>query len=140
MAYNKKYLVKVGSYEVPLKFIQYNSYVAEWATNDLDSFRNAEGELVRNALARKTMKVEWNIPPMYDSEVEEFLSNLRSQLSSKENSAMVEAFIPYEGTYKTDKCYLTSNVNIQIRAIYNNRVEYEPIRIALIGYSTSSAL
>ncbi len=140
MAYSG-YLVKLGSdYVVPSKYIAYNSYKVEWSVNDLDSYRDANGELHRNALQRRTLKIEWEIPAMYDSDIKTFMSAIRTRFTNNnEKKLNITAYIPELDAYKTEACYLTSDVNFSIRYADEDKILYDPTRIAFIGYTTSSA-
>ena len=135
------YLVKVGSYTVPLKYIKYETFQAVWSVVDFDSYRDANGELHRDAVSdRRTMKVEWETPDLSNSELETLMTNIKAQfISAKAKSCNVTAWMPEEGAYKTDKCYLTSDVNFTIRYADSTKLRYDPVRLAFIGYNTSSA-
>lgn len=135
------YLVKVGSYTVPLKYIKYETFQAVWSVVDFDSYRDANGELHRDAVSnRRTMKVEWETPDLSNSELETLMTNIKAQFTSaKAKSCNVTAWMPEEGAYKTDKCYLTSDVNFTIRYADATKLRYDPVRLAFIGYNTSSA-
>lgn len=134
------YLVKVGDYTVPFKFIRPKSFKAVWSTNDLESYRDADGELHRQALSRKTLKVEWNIPAMSSDEVEEFLAGIQDEYTNDdEKCALVTAWMPEIGAYVTDKCYLASSITFTIASANETSLEYEETRVAFIGYSTSTA-
>ena len=140
MAYSG-YLVKVGTYTIPFKYIKADTYSCVWSVNDVDSYRDANGELHRNTvLARRTMKVEWETPDLSDSEIQTLLTAIKNQFTSATaKSATVTAYMPEEGVYKTDKCYLTSDVNFSIRYADANGIRYNPVRFAFIGYTTSTA-
>lgn len=141
MAYNG-YLVKVGTYTIPFKFIKYETFQAVWEVVDFDSYRDADGELHRDAVSeRRIMKVEWETPDMSDSEIRTLISNIQSQfISDVAKSCNVTAYMPEEGEYKTDKCYLTSDVNFSIRYADANGIRYNPVRFAFIGYGTDQQL
>ena len=135
------YLVKVGTYTVPLKYIKADTYQCVWSVVDFDSYRDAEGELHRDAVsARRIMKVEWETPDMSDEDLATLLTAIQNQYSSATaKSATVTAWMPEEMAYKTDKCYLTSDVNFTIRYADAAGLRYDPVRFAFIGYGTSSA-
>ena len=63
MAY-RGYLVKVGDYIIPNSIIQANSYKPSLKGQDLDSYRDLDGKLHREALANFAPKVEFNTRPM----------------------------------------------------------------------------
>jgi len=145
--YNRSngYLVKLGSggsaYTIPLKYIKADTYKCVWSVTDVDSYRDANGELHRDGvLDRRIMKVEFETPDLDDVDLQKLLSGIKgAYISAVAKSCNVTAYMPEEGAYKTDKCYLTSDVNIQIRYADNGKLRYDPIRFAFIGYGTSSA-
>ena len=63
MAY-KGYLLKIGDWEFPLKYIRAETYVALRSGQDLDSYRDADGNLHRTALDNFLYKIEFETPPM----------------------------------------------------------------------------
>lgn len=169
------YLVKVGSYTVPLKYIKYETFQAVWSTTDFDSYRDANGTLHRDSVRpNKVLKVEWETPDLSGEEFEDLMSHIRAQYLTSDavggaplfngkaaKSCVVEAWMPEEGTYKQDTCYLTSDVNFTIRMAEEDKtylnqpskyppntphvtttpftIRYDPVRFAFIGYSKPSA-
>ena len=86
------------------------------------------------------MKVEFETPDMSDSEIDTLMTAIRNQfISAKAKSCQVTAYMPEENAYKTDTCYLTSDVNFSIRYADANGIRFNPVRLAFIGYNTSSA-
>ena len=148
MAYGG-YLIKIGSNlssldnsnnAIPFKYIKADTYSVVWSTTDVDSFRNANGELVRNTvLPNKVMKIEFETPDMSDSEYEELMSMIRSRYTdSIEKCLYVRAWVPEMNAYKMDKCYVP-DINVSIRFANGSGIRYNPVRIAFIGYSTTVA-
>ena len=151
--YQKGYLVKVGDYTIPFRFIKAETYQCVWEVVEFDSYRDADGTLHRDSVApNRVMKVEWETPDLSNVEFETLMSYIRSQyLSSdavngkeifkgtKAKSCYVTAWMPEEGKYKTDTCYLTSDVNFTIRYADENGIRYSPVRFSFIGYSKPSA-
>ena len=140
MAYSG-YLIKIGTYTVPFKYIKAESYSCVWSVVDFDSYRDANGELHRDAVSdRRTMKVEWETPDLSDSDFTTLMTAIKNQfISAVAKSCTVTAYMPEEDAYKTDKCYLTSDVNFTIRYADANGLRYNPVRFAFIGYNTSTA-
>ena len=128
------YLIQVGNYQIPNKFIKYDSWQSTYETQDFDSYRDANGDLHRNALASRKMKVEFNTPYMYKSDFDTLMSGIRGQfLSSVEQSANVTAYIDELGDYVTQKCYLV-NVNPKVAQNSPYGIIYQPCRICFIAY------
>lgn len=144
MAYGG-YLIKLGTgnsaYEIPLSCIKADTYTCVWSVVDFDSYRDANGQLHRDAVSdRRIMKVEFETPDMSDTELSSLLSSIKSKFSdSKSKTVKVTAWMPEEGAYKSDTCYLTSDVNISIRFANSSMIRYNPVRLAFIGYGTSNA-
>lgn len=135
MAYNN-YLIKLNNYVIPEKFIQYGSYQVTFSTQDLDSYRDANGVLHRNALAHKVAKVEFNTPYINSKDFNTIMSLIRAEYSSaiekKINS--VSVYIPETNSYETNAMYVP-DVSVQIeKKNADGTFTYQPIRFAFIGY------
>ena len=141
MAYSG-YLVKVGSYTIPFKYIKYETFQADWSVVDFDSYRDGYGELHRDAVSdRRILKVEFETPDISDTDFDTLMSNIRAQFTdATSKSCVVTAWMPEEGAYKSDTCYLTSDVNVTIRYADANGLRYDPVRLAFIGYGTENAV
>lgn len=144
MAYSG-YLIKLGTgnsaYTIPFRFIKAESYSCVWSVVDFDSYRDANGELHRDAVSdRRVMKVEFETPDISDADLQTLLTAIKGQYSTAVSKSLtVTAYMPEEGAYKTDTCYLTSDVNFSIRYADSNGIRYNPVRFAFIGYGTSTA-
>ena len=81
MSYNG-FLIKVGDYEISMKrFIAAESYQVTRNVQDLDSYRDADGVLHRNALQHAPIKVEFNTPALLtNTDIAEFMGNLKSRV------------------------------------------------------------
>lgn len=81
MAYGG-YLVKVGNYVIPMTFIKADSYKISHKIQDLDSYRDANGLLHRNALSHVPDKLEFECVPMLtNTEMNAVVSAIRGQFS-----------------------------------------------------------
>lgn len=135
MAYNG-YLLKVGNYVIdPKKYIAAESYQVTRNVQDLDSYRDANGVLHRNALAHAPIKVEFTTPAMMTNrEVAEFMGNIRSQTTNEiERKYTVEVYVPELDDYVTDDMYMP-DPQFTIYGSYDNHLTYKATRIAFIGY------
>lgn len=138
MAYSG-YLVRVGSYEIPLKYIQATTYKITRNTQDIDSYNDANGVLHRNALAYVCDKLEFTTPYLWNNDLETLLSNMRSNYTSRiERKASVRVYCPEFDEYTTQDMYF-SNPEINIYRIddAHNKVLYAPVRICFIGYGVT---
>ena len=133
MAFND-YLIQVGSYQIPNKFIKYDSWSSTYETQDYDSYRDENGLLHRNALADREMKVEFNTPYIYKSDFDTLMAGIRGQfITAKEQDANVTAYIDEIADYVTQRCYLV-NVNPKVAQNSPNGIIYQPTRICFIAY------
>ena len=133
MAFND-YLIQVGSYQIPNKFIKYDSWSSTYETQDYDSYRDENGLLHRNALASRKMKVEFNTPYIYKSDFDTLMAGIRGQfITAKEQDANVTAYIDEIADYVTQRCYLV-NVNPKVAQNSPNGIIYQPTRICFIAY------
>lgn len=139
MAYSG-YLIKVGTggsaYTIPLKYMRYETYQVTYYTQDLDSYRDADGVLHRNALQSRIGKIEFNTPIINNSDFETLMSNIRSQYSDpNEKRASVTFYVPEINDYVTQPMYIPDVVT-KIRNVNENTntISYTETRIAFIGY------
>lgn len=135
MSYNG-YLIKVGDYEISMKrFIAAESYQVTKNVQDLDSYRDANGVLHRNALEHAPIKVEFTTPAMLtNTEVAELMSSLKSQIVNEiERKYNVTVYVPELDDYVTQEMYMP-DPQFQIYGTYDNKVTYKPTRFAFIGY------
>lgn len=135
MGYNG-YLIKVGSYIIPgNKYIKANSYSAYLNLQDLDSYRDADGVLHRNALAHQPIKVEFETPAMLsNADFADLMSNIRSQFSNTaERKASVTVYVPETNSYVTQDMYMP-DIKPTIFTTHDGVIRYNAIRLAFIGY------
>lgn len=141
------YLIKVGSYTIPSKFIKAESFSSLWSTTDVDSYRDANSTLHRDSVQeRHVLKVEFETPDLSDTDFDELMYNIESQYQNtatlwngkQAKTVYVTAWVPEKRDYKTDYCYIP-DINIQIRFADTRRLRYSPIRFAFIGYATDDA-
>lgn len=133
MAYDG-YLLKINNIEIPPKFIKYDSYQNTYETLDLDSYRDANGVLHRNALAHRCGKVEFETPYLYKNQMEDLMYLIRSNfISQQEQDANITAYISEIDNYVTQRMYLV-NTTFKIAQNSPNGFIYSPTRICFIAY------
>lgn len=133
MSYNG-YLISVNGTRIPDKYLRAETYKVTWNTNDLDSYRDANGELHRNALPHKPMKVEFETPPlMTNVQMQTLLSMLPMSDSNVERKASVTAYIPELDDYETQDCYMP-DPQFTLYGTYGGTIRYNQVRFAFIGY------
>lgn len=130
------YLLRVGNYEIDgTNYIQEKSYKATRNIQDLESYRDANGVLHRNALEHVPLKIEINTREnLTNEELGTFLGNIHSQFTiAAERKCVVTAFIPELNDYVTQEMYMP-DPDITIKIIKDGVVKYESVRLAWIGY------
>lgn len=134
MAY-QGYLLKVGNYTIPHKMIRAETYQVTKSTLDLDSYRDANGLLHRQALDHSVAKVEFEVPTRKtDKEITPFLQNIqRNYTNAKEKKAMVTLYIPETDSYITQEMYVP-DITFTIFTATETEVTYNAVRVAFIGY------
>jgi len=134
MAYSG-YLVKVGSYKIPFKFIKAESYTAYRSVQDLDSYSDANGELHRNALSHVPCKCEFETPALItNKQFSELMKNIKDNFTIPlERKSTVTLYIPESDEYVTQSMYMP-DITPQIYYADSDGIKYNPIRLAFIGY------
>lgn len=129
------YLIKVGTYTIPLSVIRADSYIVFRSVTDLDSFVDANGVLHRNALDHTANKVEFEtVPQMNNTEFAALMSNIRSQFTApKERKASVTCYIPEIDDYETQDMYMP-DIKPQMYLASATEIKYDAVRLAFIGY------
>lgn len=134
MAY-QGYLIKVGNYTIPLSMIAADTYQTLRSGQDLDSTRNENGILDRNALAHFINKVEFEIPSMKTNvEISNFLTRIRENfIDDVEQNMNVTFYVPMLDDYITKEMYLP-DVTFKIDIATKDYIKYNKIRFAFIEY------
>lgn len=134
MAY-QGYLLKVGSYTVPHSWIKAGSYSCTLHGQDLDSYRDANGELQRTALKHTVIGIQFETPPLKTmSEFESFMANIRSNyIDATEKSVNITAFVFEKGEYVTQKAYIP-DIEISPYFADKNKILLNSVKLEFIGY------
>ena len=133
MAY-QGYLIKVGNYTIPHKFIKADTYITTYITQDLDSYRDMDGVLHRTALKHKVAKTEFETIPMTNAQKTEFMSNIQNNyIDENEKKLIASVYVPEIDDYITQEVYVP-DIPFQIYGILRGIIRYQPARIAFIGY------
>lgn len=137
MGYNG-YLIKVGTYEIPMKFIALEGYkVTPNMRQDLDPFRDNNGVLTRNVVTNMPSKIEFNTPYLFRKDMQTLMTNIRSQFTnSAEKKASVTFFCEDIDDYKTEDMYIP---DVPFEMYHRNADSfdlslYKPTTIKFIGY------
>ena len=133
MAYSG-FLLKIGNYEVPQKFMRAGSYSPYVNMQDIDDWPDANGYLHREAVELKALKVEFETPAMLtNTELTELMNNIKANFTNaKGRECMITAYIPEYDDYVTQLGYM-ADFQPQIYGTYGGVIHYNPIRLAFIG-------
>ena len=138
MAY-EGFLIQVGTYKIPLKYMNAEEYTVTLAGQDLDSYQDANGDLQRTALNNFVPTVEFSTPPLLtDSEIGELFSNIRAQfVNPVERKLLAKIFIPEWNDYVEQYVYM-ADTQFTIYGIYDGVVRYNAASLAFTGYGGMS--
>lgn len=133
MAYSG-FLLKIGDYTFPHKYIRADSYSAHDNMQDVDPWTDADGYLHRNAVDLKAVKAEFETPAMLTNvQLAEIMSNISANyIEEKSRTVMITAYIPLLDDYVTQMGYM-ADITPSIYGIFRDVIKYNPIRFAFIG-------
>ena len=128
------FLLKLGNFEFPLKYIEANTYQVKLNGQDLDSYRDGDGVLQRNALEHKVATVTFNTKPnLTDIQIGELMENIRKNyLNEIEENVIATVFIPKLNDYITQEMYLADPL-FTIKEI-SDIIKYDRITFDFVGY------
>lgn len=135
MAGYKGYLVQIGNYKLPHKYIAAETYTVTLYGQDLDSYNDTDGLLHRTALSYQAPKFELETRAMLDDdELWDFLGNIKSQYKNVvEKKASVTLYIPEIHDYVTNDMYL-ADMSPTIYLADDKIIQYNSFRIASVSY------
>lgn len=135
------YLIKVGTglaaVEIPMKYMRYTSYKVtpdqrmEWSAE-----RDTTGVLHRETVANKPPKIEFETPYMTNKDIVALNTLIQGKYTiAAERKLDITYYDPESDSYKTAAVYMP-DVDYKIYNVdsVNNRILYEPLRYAFIGY------
>lgn len=133
MAYSG-FLLKIGEWVFPESLMAANSYSPYVNMQDVDPWTDENGELHRNPIDLKALKVEFETKNMLTStQFAEIMRNIRANyVSEKGRSCFITAYIPEYDDYVTQLGYL-ADFQPQIYTTGGGVVKYNSIRFAFIG-------
>lgn len=135
------YLIKVGTglaaVEIPMKYMRYTSYKVtpdqrmEWSAE-----RDTTGVLHRETVANKPPKIEFETPYMTNKDIVTLNTLIQGKYTvAAERKLDITYYDPESDSYKTAAVYMP-DVDYKIYNVdsVNNKILYEPLRYAFIGY------
>lgn len=128
------WLLKIGDYVLPKKFIKADSYKAYVNMQVVDPWTDGNGEEHLTAVELKVAKIEWETVPMLTNiTFEELISNIRrNYIIPKNRRVMFTAYIPEYDDYVTQIGYLP-DPQPQMYYADDKIIKYDAIRLAIIG-------
>lgn len=130
------YLISIGSNPEKFfeKFIVCQSYKVSKKIIDLNSYRDGNGELKRNALDHVSYTITFDVKPMNNTRMQTFLDGIRSNFSiPKERKVSVTFYNPESDSYVTSDFYMP-DPEFTIEKIENGQVYFKTTTIKFIGY------
>ena len=133
MAYSG-FLLKIGNYTFPQKYIKAESYSAYVNMQDLDPWTDANGYLHREAVELKALKVGFETPAMLTNvELTEIMNNIKANYTiEKARQCQITAYIPEYDSYVTQTGYM-ADFTPTIYGTWDGVIHYNSIRLAFIG-------
>lgn len=137
MAYNG-YLIKVGDYIIPFKYIALESYkITPNYRQDLDPFRDNNGVLTRNVVSNMPSKVEIKTPYLYARQMRDLMQNISANYTNEaEKKASVTYYCPDTDSYKTADMYCP-DFDFELYRVEPSNFDlslYKPFTLKFIGY------
>ena len=128
------FLLKIGNEIFNMKYIKEKTYKGYASVQDLDSYRDANGVLHREALSHVPIKCEFETIPLNNEQYEQIMDMIRrNYINELERKVTITAFILEYNGYVTQDAYM-AEPQPQIQTIKDNKIQYAPLRIAFIGY------
>lgn len=129
------YLIKLGSNPISTeKFIVASTYKVAKKIIDLDSYRDANGLLHRNALDHCSYTIEFEIKPLTNGRMEELMSAIRGSFTTpKERKITLTFFLPELNDYQTAEFYMP-DPDFPIERIEGDVIHYKQMTLKFIGY------
>lgn len=127
------YYIKLGNDTLSYEFMKHDSYQGTLNTLDVDSYRNANGDLVKNTVTQK-LKVEFETPYLYMPKKTELMSFIRSHyINALDRSLYITAYVDELDDYRTCKVYLV-DPPFKIQQNSKSGIIYQPTRIAFVEF------
>lgn len=137
---NRKSLITINgasvgksNWDIPLSYMRAETFNVVLNGQDLDSYRDTNGVLHRNALTNCAPKIEFEIP--FGTKFGSFMSELRSRyVNATEKKVNATVYIPELNKYVTHDFYVPDIENNVYTITEKGTVYYNQTRIAFISY------
>lgn len=105
------------------------------ARQDLDSYRDADGVLQRNALAHTATIVEFDTIVMQEEQMQNLMSSIRGNyINEKERDANCTYYDPESGSSKVGHFYIDSNLTFGIKQVWDDKIFYDECHFKFVEY------
>lgn len=130
---NSDFLFTFGgaSFANRIKADSYN--ITPNARQDMDSYRDADGVLQRNALQHTATIIEFDTIPMWSNKFHALMGSIH-YINEYERDAMCSYYDPETGTTKTGHFYLDSNFKVSIKQVWGNMILYDACHFKFVEY------
>ncbi len=128
------YLIKIGDYTIPTSLIKADSYYAYVNMQDYEPWTDSNGELHRDVVDLKALKVEFETKAMLDNiQFSTLIGNIKAQFTkAKARECYITAYIPENDDYVTQLGYM-ADFKPQMYFADANKIQYDPCRLSFIG-------
>ena len=130
MAEFQGYLLKINGRILPAKYVQTYKATPD-QIQDIDSYQDSNGVLHREILSHTRSKIEFTTPYLWLEDKIVFQSYFPDQKA--EPKVSVEYWNDEQNNYTAGVFYVP-DMDYQVYRIQGARMEYFPIRVALIEY------
>lgn len=137
MAFNGTLFTANGFAVNGIGYISEKSYKTTKIIQDVDSYRDAEGVLHRNALEHSPIKVEFQMREgITNTEWNTFWRGIfgDNPASNLERKVNITAYVPELDDYITMDAYVPDPEMTIAQIVDNYTIKYSSIRVAFIGY------
>jgi len=134
MAYSG-FLIRAGEYQIPIEYISCQRYKVTRSIQDLNSYRDSNGELHREALEHTLEKVEFEtVPRLYGDEMEKLIKGISDNyIIPGERKVLATVFIPELNDYVTREMYVP-DIQFTIDDATSTDIWYGSSKISFIAY------
>lgn len=123
-----------GKEEIPIEFMKAETYQATVFGQDVDSYRDTNLDLHRNASSNTKFKVEFETPPLHLEQVVYLMNLLQNNYIDRvEKKIALSFYVPETDTYKSGFFYVP-DITFTMYMVDGLDILYSPIRIAFIEY------
>ena len=105
------------------------------ARQDLDSYRDADGVLQRNALQHTATSIEFDVKMLKEPEMRKLMNDITSSyINYNERDAQCTYFDPETGQMKSGHFYLDSNLAFEFYGVFDGVITYNETHFAFVEY------